>query len=805
MQRSFAVVCALWLGTAAPAADPPLPKGTIARLGSPRMRSQSGYSNGLQFSPRGTAVVLAAGNDALWWFDPATGAARHRHDYPVKEIRCGRLHDDGTLTLFHMKGQDAAAFYYVSRFDPAKGKIVSEVRVPISSADEAAFDPLARRVAVRREKAVTVFDAATGEPLWTETLAAAPDLGPAFVGDGSKVFVVADGVLRLYAAADKKKAVVLDDPAPGRERMEAYNHVAGSADGRLVAATYRQQRVIVWDAATGKIRHSFDKQKSVLGFTSDGSRLLTATDNDTAAVWTLDTGAKDREFPLPAADRAILSPDGKRLATQLHDAVLLHDVSPTGEAKLAPASADVPGLPDLLRFDADGSVVGRLPDWGGWVVWTDRTPRGELLRPFAAGTVHGLSADRKRFLTLDAGTFVVGGAKGPGGTKFISDVPGGAAAHVAALSADGTAAVTAHNDGLTRFDVTTGRSRLIRSPFPDRGGGLVAAVSAAGRVAATEGYDAVTDARYVEVYSLAKDAAVRSVRTPGPAERLELTPDGSRLAVAFTTSDTESNVKKNLLVLEAETGTALLKLGPAAKDEGSPFALSTDGRTAVWQDRNELHVYELLTGQVRAKLPMSRPVHALALAGDGRTLAAAAAGWPVIMWDIAGGATFAPLTAEEWPAAWEQFAKPDGVKAYQFARRMHATPAEAVAFLKAKLTPAAPPDPAVLAKWIGKLDAPAFADRQRAVKELRSLGELAVPELRRVLETTESAEVRERIEKLLSADAKPTPDAVRSARAVEVLEWIGTPAAKAALKAAAAGAEGSRQTREAAAALARMK
>ena len=119
--------------------------------------------------------------------------------------------------------------------------------------------------------------------------------------------------------------------------------------------------------------------------------------------------------------------------------------------------------------------------------------------------------------------------------------------------------------------------------------------------------------------------------------------------------------------------------------------------------------------------------------------------------------------------------------------------------------PAAPPDPAVVAKLTAGLDAPAFADREAAAKELRTLGELAVPDLTRVLETTDSAEVRQRIEGLLAAVGKPTAETARHVRAVEVLEWVGTADAKALLKALAAGADGSRQTQEARAALSRMK
>ena len=290
----------------------------------------------------------------------------------------------------------------------------------------------------------------------------------------------------------------------------------------------------------------------------------------------------------------------------------------------------------------------------------------------------------------------------------------------------------------------------------------------------------------------------------GAADRMAFTPDGRRLAVAFITSSRDGDQQKNLIVVEPESGRELLRLGPMANGSGPRLALSPDGRAIAWAAENEVRIYELVTGQVRSKLPTPNiEVHSLALSDDGRTLAVAGPGWPVILWDLAGEAiTESPL---DWEAAWRDLAQPDAANAYRAARRMQRTPAEAVAFLSGKLKPAAPPDPATLAKAVAMLDAPAFADRQKALKELRSMGELAIPELTRVLEATESAEVRERIEGLLKQGHKPTPEAIRAVRAVELLEWLNTAEAKAFVKSLAGGAEGALQTREAMAARDRMK
>ncbi|QEL14914.1 WD40 repeat domain-containing protein [Limnoglobus roseus] len=790
-----------------PAAGRPLPPGAFARLGSSRMRSRSDYSNGLQFSPNGQRLIVAAGRDDLWWYDPTTGKTLHHHEYPARDIKCGRLFDDGRLVLFHSRNVGDKASYFVMRFDPSTGKVASDDAVNITDVSEAEFDSRATAVAVVWNKTVTVYDAKTGEQRWTRTGGEKLEHAPRFLADGAKLLVPGSlGTTTVHDAKTGEPLLTLASPNGERDKWAA-SEASPSPDGRFLAASGPHDHVYVWAVASGKVLHRFDKQRKALGFTPDGRRLFLAGPDESASIWNVTTGKRECEFSLPKADKATLSPDGKRIVVVLDDAVLVYDVPASGPPTPSAVTADLPGLPDQLRFDADGTLVGRLRGWNGWAVWKDRKPQTHLLRPVGKGTVVGLAADRRQMLSLLETEASVSGPDGGTAATFTVDVAGSSAHSLAALSADGRTAVAAHNDGLTRFDVPTRTSTLIRSRFKDRGAGTAAVISADGRTAATEGYDSVSDARYVEVYSLTTNRPVREFPIRGPLDRMAISPDGRRLAFAFITNSRQSNLEKNLIVVDPEAGTELLRLGPMAKGEDLRLALSSDGRTVAWHMSSELRIYELLTGQLRARLPAPKDdLHGIALAGDGRTLAAAGPGWPVILWDIAGGVTFHPLSAPpEWEAAWAALAKPDAMSAYHAARRMVLTPVEAAAFLKQKLSPTTPPDPGVLAKWIGKLDAPAFVDRQQAVKELQTFGELAVPELKRTLEATESAEARQRIEKLLTASAKPTPEAVRTIRAMEALEWLGTADAKAIVKALAAGAEGSRQTQEARTALGRMK
>jgi hypothetical protein len=89
---------------------------------------------------------------------------------------------------------------------------------------------------------------------------------------------------------------------------------------------------------------------------------------------------------------------------------------------------------------------------------------------------------------------------------------------------------------------------------------------------------------------------------------------------------------------------------------------------------------------------------------------------------------------------------------------------------------------------------------------LDKLGEMAEPMLRRKLENQPTLEQRRRIKLILARleETIPAGEALRSLRAVHVLEHAGTPQARRLLEELAGGAVEARLTREAQAALAQL-
>jgi hypothetical protein len=107
-----------------------------------------------------------------------------------------------------------------------------------------------------------------------------------------------------------------------------------------------------------------------------------------------------------------------------------------------------------------------------------------------------------------------------------------------------------------------------------------------------------------------------------------------------------------------------------------------------------------------------------------------------------------------------------------------------------------------LKQWLDDLDDESFETRQRAEAEIEKLGEAARPALQKAADGQSSLHVRRTIDRL---KAKIDPrQLMRPARSVEVLEFIGTPAARDLLEKLAKGAPEARLTTEAQASLARL-
>src|SRR5262249_18363455 len=154
-------------------------------------------------------------------------------------------------------------------------------------------------------------------------------------------------------------------------------------------------------------------------------------------------------------------------------------------------------------------------------------------------------------------------------------------------------------------------------------------------------------------------------------------------------------------------------------------------------------------------------------------------------------------TDKELKQFWTDLAGEDVKKAFRAAAELVAVPAQSVPALCERLKPVAGP-PQGIANHIKNLDNDKSEARQKATAALEKMEELAEPALRQALEEKLSLEARRRVELLLAKldQAQRSPERLRAARAVAVLERTGTTEARKHLTLLAAGAPGAWLTRE---------
>jgi RNA polymerase sigma factor (sigma-70 family) len=213
--------------------------------------------------------------------------------------------------------------------------------------------------------------------------------------------------------------------------------------------------------------------------------------------------------------------------------------------------------------------------------------------------------------------------------------------------------------------------------------------------------------------------------------------------------------------------------------EQAPVALGPGGRYVlrVVGDAG-VEVYEpfVLKKAVATVAAPCRPV-GFEFSPDGGRVAAALADASVVVWDAT---SWRDLVNErvrgEVPAdlgpLWDDLGK-DAAAGLRAARLLAAAGDRAVAFLGARVAARKAPDEAVVRRLIADLDAPAFATREQAEKDLRDLAGSAEAPLRQELRAKPSPEARRRIERLLAAveTRQLTAAEVREVRAVQALAW----------------------------------
>jgi WD40 repeat protein len=296
-------------------------------------------------------------------------------------------------------------------------------------------------------------------------------------------------------------------------------------------------------------------------------------------------------------------------------------------------------------------------------------------------------------------------------------------------------------------------------------------------------------------------------RPAGIIGSLALSRDGRVLAAGST----EGAIR----LWEVASGKERLRLSGNIGAVRGALVFSADGRAlasandAFGRDP-AIRLWDLETGTETAALTGHvGSIGSLALSPDGKTLVSGSTDTTALVWDVADRLVkprpAVQLTADQLEQHWKDLADDDGTKAYRALNTLVAAGAQSVLLLKERVAPVTV-TPEKIKQLIADLDSDQFAARRKASEELEHLGELAEDALRQALKGRPSLAVTKQLEALVGRLEKREVSAgeCRALRATQVLEEVGTPAAREVLEKLARGTPGARLTREAQATLQRV-
>jgi RNA polymerase sigma factor (sigma-70 family) len=788
-----------------PAADrpaAPLPDRAVLRFGSARFRHPTGILS-LAYAPDARWAVAGSGGGVYTGcdrsYDLTDGRALARYGFPDHPAEAVAVSPDGATVL-------TRSSYTYRLFDPPTGRERRKFDLP---------DPKGH--------------------YGTQVLLFTPDGRHAVSAYGTESGLVmvdlgAGRIVRRFPFDPKALQVVA---------------AAVSPDGKYLAAVAdapfaREGSGRVWEVETGRevrrfdagVYHSNMLQAAPAAFSPDGRLLATGAAEGKAQLYEVATGRTVHTFPVRGAVSAAFAPDGRTVAFAGVEQITVFDTE-TGRGGLT-----IGRRATHLRFAADGkSLVGAVGNaLVRWDAATGRplTPDGPGGRPVERLLV---SPDGRRLMTVGADreadvwdTRTGGRVDGRRVTtaRSVGFLPDGqltGGRSVYAALPDQSLIVTVDTPTMTAwvFDRAKGppersfsllrpderkvwedeqRARVHVDPFPT-------ALSLDGRVLASGYYRAAATGPipFVRLWDVATGRERAELPAGTTHNALAFSPDGRLLVTGMEPPagflPEPERRAKNAIIWKLATGRPVPWLPRGLAPGALAAAFSPDGRVlATGNTDGTVTLWEVATWGVRATLRgHGDRVNALAFGPDGR-LYSGSSDCTALAWEVRPAKTGGGSP----DAAWKGLADPDAGKAFAAMGRLVGSPTEAVELLARRLMPAVAPDPAAVAKLIADLGSDDFATRERAEKELNAVGRVAAGPLREAARSA-SAEVRARAARVLgrSASDLPSPEEVQATRAVEVLEAIGTPAARDLLGKLATGNPGAVLTREAAATLGRIK
>jgi WD40 repeat protein len=257
------------------------------------LNEHSDQVTALAFSPDGSLLACADSARAIHVWDAEAGKSLHVLKEHDEEIRCLAFSPDGRLLA------SGGADQVIHLWDPRQGKLLSGRGDHILLGTEIVVSPDGSRLASTCGGAgLHIWDTRSNE-------------------SHSEPGALATGAAQANEVGQSVLLPLTSAPPNGTIHV-----LAGSPDGRLLAGGGSDNRVHIWEAATGKIHSILEGQKgkvAAAAFSPDGATLASASDVD-GMVWLWKLSNREPILVIPeAADACTVEtlafhPQGRLLA-----------------------------------------------------------------------------------------------------------------------------------------------------------------------------------------------------------------------------------------------------------------------------------------------------------------------------------------------------------------------------------------------------------------------------------------------------------------------------------------------------------
>ncbi|HEY7425532.1 MAG TPA: PQQ-binding-like beta-propeller repeat protein, partial [Gemmataceae bacterium] len=759
----------------------PLPEGAIARLGSLRLRTEQPIFAAV-FTSDGKTLATVGYDARICYWDRDTGKEGRRVKVPAFSGMPRFSADGKTLIL----GTRDGMIRFIDTTRGAEKWTLSYSQRGTLRALEVSRD--GKTLAALHGGTVVVWDTTGGKPRHEFKGLDGQPLPPggllALTPDGKQLVLPhANGSLHLVDTASGKeiRAFKAVQAMPGVPPIACAPRPTISPDGRYLALSFpASNRILLLDLTTGKNVREWSASsagRDNLVFTPD-SRILARLGHQEVQLFNVRSGKAIRKLSLPAgsAGPLVFSPDGQTLAICRNGCIIdLWDVA-TGRSLHAPAGHT--SLVHSLVFFPDGKRLASSDQGGRLIVW-DLASARDLAHhesTMAANMMtNSLAVDEDgktlRYLSFDYGNGIHRWDPAAGGEASRQQLPIRKPG-LFVLSPDGRTLAAKMFSSVSQVqlnDLPRGEAaRTITLANQTRVEGAL--FSPNSRLLLTGSSDFILRLWDRDTAKLVRELPA-DVPRPGRAPRhWTFAGDGRSLAYF----DTHVRIREI-----ASGGQRLQVLFP---HDVRILAYSPDGRFLACERSDGLFLlFGTATGKQLARWQGRQGgLFSLAFSPDSRLLASGGANGSIVLWKLPEGEGLpTTLKAEEAVVLWKTLADDDAARANRALAGLAAAPAQAVPLIKQRFrTDWKKLDAKQLARLIADLDDEAFKVRERATRELSEAGSDAADALHQALASNPSTEVKRRLEDLLNRLSKGgSPEHLRSLRAIEVLERIGTPEA----------------------------